>query len=124
MSASLSIAPSTAVLGQPINGQLTITNSDTINAVSLLTVNVLAYGTSATPATPGSTACAISQVPLGPNAITLINASSSLIVPITVTFFDPSNGTYSIGANIASSDGSSFAPTPQTVTINQLNSHG
>lgn len=121
MTASISLNPSSSVvIGQKVNARLVISNSDTINAVTLLTVTPLAYPTSGSPTTPGSTACALGPVPLTANQPNMINAASSLSIPFTVTFFDPSNGTYSVTAYINTSDGSSFAPTPATISIAQL----
>jgi hypothetical protein len=124
--ASISLFPSASTyVGMPVNAALIISNPDSINAVSVITVYPLAWPTNGVPATPGASAVAIGQVGLTPNQLNFINASSSLTIPFQLKFFAPSSsngvGTYSVSANIITSDGSSFAPaTVATISILQL----
>jgi hypothetical protein len=115
MSATISI-PSTGTVNQPLVATLTVSNSGS-SAVNLTSVAPLAYNTSGSLMTPGSSPVALGDVPLGPNSLLTVSAGGSLILTFPVIFSAPSNGTYSVGAYLQSNDGSSFSPTPATTTV-------
>lgn len=123
MSATISLSPTTCSVNQNIVATLTISNSGG-SAVLITGCTPNAIFTGATTYTP---ACALGTVDLDPNANLTVPASGSLIIPFGVVFFSPStgpigagSGTYSVSATISGSDGSVFAPTAATVTVNPI----
>lgn len=125
MTATISLSPSTVLINQPVNAALTVSNSGGA-AVTMTSIVPLVYATGLTAAT-SAVSCGIGEAPLGPGQVISVPASGSVIFPFSVVFFAPStgpigagNGTFSIGAACQSNDGSNFAPTAATVTVNPI----
>lgn len=124
MTASIVIGPASAYINQPVGCALTISNSGS-STVTMNSVQPLVYLTGTTP--PYRPACAVSEVLFSPGFPSTVAPSGSLVVNFNVVFFSGSqglinagSGTYSIGAICQSNDGSSFAPTPDTLNILNL----
>lgn len=122
MTATLTISPSTATVNQDISGTLTVSNSGG-SAVNVTSITPFMRQTSAVAATLADNAVALpnSMGQAGPKISTSVAAAGSTIFKFTVQAFAPStNGsTYDVGAIVTSDDGSVFAPTAQTVTVNK-----
>lgn len=125
MTASLAISPSTVIINQPIACSLTISNSGG-SAVNVLSVvpTAIVHGSSPPDAVES---CALGVVNLGPGQVVAVPASGSLTFGFGVVFFGPStgpigagSGTFDIGANVSSSDGSNFAASGVQVTVNPI----
>lgn len=122
MTASISLAQSTATVNQDILATLTVSNSGG-SAVNVTSINPTIVQTSGG-AGILSAASACDQNSLaqaGPLTSVSVAAAGSTLFQFTVKAFAPStNGsTYSVGAIITSDDGSVFSPTAATVTVNR-----
>lgn len=126
MTATIASNPvSSAVVEQPITMSLTISNSGA-NVVRM--VNVVPYALS----TGGvksviNTGVSFDLIPFGPNANVAVPAGGTLVLTFQVKFHAPSSGilsttvqTYDIGATCYSDDLSVFAPTVDTITVDNF----
>lgn len=124
MTATISCSPSTVQIGQKITATITVSNSGS-SAVTVTGIQLYANytGDSLAP----HTSVSYGQPNLSAGATTSVAASGSQVFPVDLTFFAPStgllsagSGTFDVGAQIQSSDGSYFHPTATTVTVNNI----
>lgn len=125
MTATIALSPSTAKTEQKVTATLTISNSAGY-PVNVVTAQGYALPTGAG-ASNYNTAVAISQIVTGPGSNLVVPAGGDLVKTFSLKFHAPSTGvegdvvqTYSVSANIISDDGSNFAPTAATVTVNYV----
>lgn len=116
LSATISLASSTAIINQPMTANVAISNTGS-SAVNIIGFVPTAAATGAAPGTSRIPA-AFSVFNLGPNSTqTSLPANATTTVPFNVVFFAPSTGitgagtgTFSVGVTVYTSDGSVFAP--------------
>lgn len=123
MTATISLSPSTATVNQEVVATLTVSNSGGS------TVNVTSIDPTASQTSAVAAALACSPVGFqtslsgsgGPKVSVPVAGSGSTIFVFSYKFFAPStnSSTYSCSAVIASDDGSVFAPSAATVTVNK-----
>jgi len=119
MSASITILPATGYVNQPLAATLTVSNSGS----SAVNVNSIVGTAIASGASYYAAPVAIGDAALGPGETISVPASGSLKFNIPFTFFGTSktgNQIYNCGANVQTSDGSVFSPTPATALIQPL----
>jgi|SRR5271165_4283401 len=121
LSASVSMVPSSLSFNNPSTALVTVSNSGGSN-VKLVSLTPIVNS-------DGSKGTAVSSINLqAPNASVVVPATGSVIVPFQIVCWAPqgpnlsslSPSVYSIGANLITSDGSSFSATPANLTINPL----
>lgn len=124
MTATISCAPDPVQIGQKVVATITVSNSSG-SSVSVTGINLYANytGDNLQP----HVSVAYGKPNLLPGATVAVAASGSTIFPVDLTFFAPSTGllstgvgTYDVGAQITSSDGSVFHPTADTITVNNI----
>lgn len=119
VTATISVNPSTAIINQPVNGSVTISNSGGA-PVTLLYCEPKAKMTGSV-SSELNTGMAVSQsVPLG--SPMTVPASGTLVVPLTYVFFAPSgSSTYDCFCTLQTSDGSVVNASPAaTVTVQPI----
>lgn len=124
LTAAVTLTPATALINQDVKCTLTITStSSTTATVSYVTPTSIFTGATA----PMPSSAGVGVVNLGAGATVTIAASGTLVVPFDMVFFAPSTGplgagfgTYSIGAIIGFSDGSSISATTGAVFVNPI----
>lgn len=124
MTATISLNPSTMNIGQQTAATLTISNSGGADVI-MTSIEPTCIFTGALP--QQTAACALGRCETGPGLNQTVPAGGTLIYTFTVNFFFPStgiygtgSGTYSVGANCQSNDGSRFIPTAATITVNPI----
>lgn len=124
MTATISCAPDPVQINQKVTATITVSNSGS-SSVNVTGIRLYANytGGSLNPAV----AVNYGQPNLSAGATVAVAASGSAIFPVDLVFFAPStgllsagNGTYDVGAQITSSDGSVFHPTADTITVNNI----
>lgn len=127
MTATISTNPSsTAVTEQTVTAILVISNSGTV-PVTVTSVQPTVQLTSSSAPTINS-GVSIGVINTGPNSNLTVPASGSLTITWPLSIHGPSttyatqsgSNTYSIGATVYSNDGSVFAPTASTLTVNYV----
>lgn len=129
MSATIALSPSSScVTEQKVTATLTITNSAAYQ-VNVTSIQGYALPTSASVSNYNS-GVSVGVVNNGPNANLAVPANGSLVLTFDLKFHAPSTGTlsngsntYSVAALINSDDGSVFAPTAATITVNYVVSY-
>lgn len=122
LSATISLSANSVSINQVFDATLIISNSGS-SAVNITNVTPIGYLTG--DASPGDAAVALGVVDLGPGAVIQVGASGTLAKTFSTCFFAPSGDTtYSVGANITASDGTTFSPTPATITVNPIVTSG
>lgn len=121
MSASIALNPSSAPFNKPCTAIVTVSNSGASD-VTLSSLQPLVYS-SGEDISAYNTGCTSQQPPRLINVTVPASGSANVTFPFVV--FAPhapgaTSLTYSIGCQIISSDGSSFAPTPATLTSSTL----
>lgn len=120
MTATIALSKSSASVEMPVNAAITISNSGGA-AVNITSCVGSVVNTSPS---PGSPSVAIGTVAQGPGINLSVPASGTLILSYSLIAHAVSpaagSGTYSVGAAITGSDGSSFAPTPATLTVTAI----
>jgi hypothetical protein len=130
MSATIALVESTIAYNQRSSANVTISNSSA-SPVTILTLQPQILPDTSNPNYEIPINTQSSDLPKGFGQAFVAPATGSVVVPFDYLVFSPqvvSNGnlsqsvpvTYSVGCNIYSSDGSSFAPTPATVTITPI----
>jgi hypothetical protein len=124
MTATITCAPDPVQIGQKVTATITVSNSGA-SSVNVTGIRLYANYTGGTLAP--QTSVAYGQPNLSAGATVSVAASGSTIFPVDLVFFAPStgllsdgNGTYDVGAQITSSDGSVFHPTADTITVNNI----
>lgn len=124
MTATISCAPDPVQIGQKVTATITVSNSGS-SSVTVQGIRLYANYTGDSLAPHVSVAYGTANLSAG--ATTSVAASGSTIFPVDLTFFAPStgllstgSGTYDVGAQINSSDGSVFHPTADTITVNNI----
>ncbi len=125
MSATIAVSPSTVKINQIVHATLTVSNSSTSTAVSVTSVTPRCNITGG--AVGEHQAASLGVVQLGPGTVVSVPATGSITFPFNVVFFSPSTGpigagvnTWDVLATVIASDGSVFAPSAATVTVNPL----
>lgn len=129
LTATITTSPaSTAVTEQKVTAILVVTNGSAF-PVNLTSVQGYAIPTSAG-ASNYNSGVSVGVVSFGPNSNAVVPASSTLTLTFDLKFHGPStasstneyvgtgSNTYSISATCYGSDGSVFAPTATTLTVN------
>lgn len=129
MSATISLNPGTTlVTEQKSTVILTISNSTStpINVTAVVPYVLSTGGVKSVI----NTGVSVGPVSFGPNSNQVVTSSASLVVTFPITFHAPSSGvlsttveTYDVGATCYSDDGSVFAPTVTTVTVNNFTTY-
>lgn len=123
MTATITTSPSTVVTEQKCTAILVVSNSSAypVNLTGVIGNSLITGGTAPT----YNSGVSIGVVNFGPNAVVTVPASGSLTLTFDLKFHGPSTGylstganTYSVSALCYSDDGSVFAPTAATVTVN------
>lgn len=124
MTATISCAPDPVQIGQKVVATITVSNS---SGSSVNVTGISLYANYTGDSLAPHVAVAYGNPDLGPGTTVSVAASGSTIFPAELTFFAPStgllsagNGTYDVGAQITSSDGSVFHPTADTITVNNI----
>lgn len=124
ITAAITLTPATALINQDVRCTLTITNS-TSSIATVSYVNPTSIFTGASVPMPSAVGSGV--VNLGPGATTTIAASGTLVLGFDQVYFAPSTGplgagfgTYSIGAIIGFSDGTSISATTGAVFVNPI----
>lgn len=122
LSATIALSATTVSINQVFSATVVITNSGS-SPVNVISISPLGYLTGT--GVGDQAAVALGVVDLGPGAVIQVGASGTLSKTFSTCFFAPSNSTtYSVGANITTSDGSNFAPTPATITVTAIVTSG
>jgi hypothetical protein len=132
ISASLALAETPIAYNQQSSANVTISNSGG-SAVTVVDLQPQILASSA-PSYQTNVNSSSSSLPKGFGQVFSVPASGSVVVPFSYCIFSPQvaeNGnldqsvpaTYSIGCNIITSDGSSTAPSPQTLTITPISAN-
>lgn len=132
LSATLSLSQSPIGYNQKSSANVTVSNSGG-SPVTVLSLQpqILASGA---PSLETNINSSSSSLPQGFGMVFSVPAGGSVVIPFDYNVFSPQvveSGnldqsvptTYSIGCNIITSDGSSFAPSPQTVTITPISAN-
>ena len=124
ITAAVTLIPATALINQDVKCTLTITSTSS-TAATVSFINPTSIFTGATAPMPSAVGSGV--VNLGAGATTTIAASGTLIVPFDQVYFAPSTGplgtgfgTYSVGAIIGFTDGTSISATTAAVFVNPI----
>lgn len=122
MTAVLTLTKSTVLVNQLDIATVTVSNSSMSTAYSVLTIQPIV---TVTATGQRMDAAGVGVPDLGPGVTVSVPALGSLTFPFGLCFFSPStgllgagSGTYTVGAQCSASDGTNFAATPATVTVN------
>lgn len=125
MSATIALTESTVLINQTVHAVATISNSGGSD-VLVISFQPQAQLTGS-PIPEYNAGLAVSSPAIGAGQNVTVPAGGSLKLACQYIFFSPSTGpigagsnTYDCGALIQTNDGSIFAPTPATVTVNPL----
>lgn len=124
MSATISLSPSAVQINQKITATITVSNSGS-SSVNVTGIRLYSNYTGGSGAP--QTAVAYGQPNLSAGATVSVAASGSTIFPVDLVFFAPStgllsdgSGTYDVGAQITSDDGSVFHPTAALASVDNI----
>lgn len=123
MTATIALSKSTVLVNQPTMASVTVSNSSG-SPVNMLGIQPIVTVTGSSPV-QNVGAAGLGVVDLGPGTNVTVPAGGSLVFTFGVVAFFPStgllgtgSGTYSVSAQCSSADGSNFAPTAATLTVN------
>lgn len=124
MTATISCSPDPVQVNQQVTATITVSNS---SGSSVNVTGISLYANYTGDNLQPHVSVAYGTPNLGAGATVAVAASGSTIFPVNLTFFAPSTGllsdgegTYDVGAQITSSDGSVFHPTADTITVNNI----
>lgn len=123
MSATIAVSPSTATVNQEVVATITVSNSGG-STVNVTQVDPLAFQTGVSAGSIPSAAVGYQNSAsgyAGAKQLTPVAASGTALIILSYKFFAPSasGSTYDIKPILYSDDGSVFAPTAATVTVNK-----
>ena len=126
MTATIALQHASVQVNQKNSASLAISNSGPSD-INVLSITPLVRMTGSSDPTTYNSAVALGEPDLGPGVPITVPAGGSLTFAFGVTGFAPTtnrvdtgSGTYDVLAEVRTSDGSEFRPTPAVLTVHPL----
>ena len=127
VTATIAVSPSTVQIGQKVTASVTFTNGASSAACTVTGMQPHAIYTGGTEPGQAPVAYGMPNLQANNSQISLAASGGTAVIPFDLVFFAPSTGllstgvgTYDVGCQCQTSDGSVFHPTAATVTVNNI----